>query len=108
MSHYFCPSCGNLLLINATAQGTQLKCRSCKFLMDYQGQRIQNAEIEPLDVASLTIKEDDFTSTQKTEVKCEVCGNNEAFFQEIQIRSADEPATIFYCCTNCKHTWREG
>jgi DNA-directed RNA polymerase subunit M/transcription elongation factor TFIIS len=39
---------------------------------------------------------------------CPKCGNNEARYIQIQIRSADEPATIFYTCTDkeCKHNWR--
>ena len=108
MSYYFCPSCGNLLLIDSYPQRTQLRCRSCRFVMDFQGEKVQHGEIASLDVASLMNNESDFASKQKTEVKCEACGNNEAWFQEIQIRSADEPATIFYCCTKCKHRWREG
>ena len=107
-SHYFCPSCGNLLLIDSNTQGTQLRCRSCRFVMDFQGKKVQKGVVAPLDVASLMISEDNFTTKQITEAKCEKCGNNEAWFQEIQIRSADEPATLFFCCTKCKNKWREG
>jgi len=43
-------------------------------------------------------------------VTCEKCGNKEAYFMQIQIRSADEPMTTFYRCTNfnCAFQWREG
>ena len=29
-----------------------------------------------------------------TEAKCPYCNHNEAFFMQIQIRSADEPSTL--------------
>lgn len=40
---------------------------------------------------------------------CGKCGNEKAYFFEIQIRSADEPATTFYKCANeaCSNQWRE-
>ena len=45
-----------------------------------------------------------------TAVVCEKCGHHEAFFMQIQIRSADEPMTTFYRCANlqCNYIWREG
>ena len=30
------------------------------------------------------------------------CGNKRAFFKMIQTRSADEPMTVFYMCTECR------
>jgi len=36
------------------------------------------------------------------------CGNEEAWFRQVQLRSADEPATLFYVCCRCQHQWREG
>lgn len=45
---------------------------------------------------------------QKTEhARCPACGGNEAFFHEVQTRSADEPATLFLRCVACAHQWRE-
>ena len=41
------------------------------------------------------------------EAKCPKCDHNRAFFMELQIRSADEPATVFYRCENCHHNWNE-
>lgn len=43
-------------------------------------------------------------------VTCPACSAGQAYFMEVQIRSADEPATIFYKCVNpeCNHIWREG
>jgi len=43
----------------------------------------------------------------KTVATCPKCGNNEAYYWEVQTRSADEPATRFFKCTRCGHVWRE-
>jgi len=39
--------------------------------------------------------------------ECPNCGNDKAYCWAKQIRAADEPETIFYKCTKCKHQWRE-
>ncbi|KAE9445759.1 hypothetical protein C3L33_22347, partial [Rhododendron williamsianum] len=40
---------------------------------------------------------------------CPNCGHGKAVFQQLQIRSADEPMSTFYLCLNekCGHQWRE-
>ena len=38
---------------------------------------------------------------------CTKCGNDHAYYQQLQIRSADEPMTTFYKCTACGLRWRE-
>jgi DNA-directed RNA polymerase III subunit RPC11 len=52
----------------------------------------------------------DFSTTTKPTAKCDKCGNTKAYFLQIQIRSADEPMTLFFRCTKvgCHHQWREG
>ncbi len=47
-------------------------------------------------------------SANKSTEKCKKCGRYNVMFQEIQMRSIDEPPTIFYLCTNykCNATWR--
>jgi len=42
-----------------------------------------------------------------TENECSRCGHGKAFYWERQMRAGDEPATRFYRCEKCKHTWRE-
>jgi DNA-directed RNA polymerase subunit M/transcription elongation factor TFIIS len=39
---------------------------------------------------------------------CPKCSHDEANYMEIQTRSADEPATVFYRCVECTHRWKEG
>jgi len=40
------------------------------------------------------------------EFKCGKCKKNECVYQELQIRSADEPMTIFITCLNCGNKWK--
>lgn len=52
--------------------------------------------------------EEAWKNVQKTQATCPGCDHHEAYFREIQTRSADEPATIFYRCAKCEKTWKEG
>lgn len=38
---------------------------------------------------------------------CPECQHDRAYYEEFQTRSADEPATIFYTCANCRHKWKQ-
>ena len=40
-------------------------------------------------------------------VVCPECGNDKAYYEIKQTRSADEAPTRFFTCTACKHSWRE-
>lgn len=52
---------------------------------------------------------DAWKNVDQTDAICSKCGNNHAFFMQIQTRSADEPMTTFYKCTNfkCNNQWKE-
>ena len=39
--------------------------------------------------------------------RCPYCEHDVAYFQQIQIRSADEPMTTFYRCANCERIWSD-
>ena len=51
--------------------------------------------------------EDAWANVDQTDATCPACDNRRAYYLQIQIRSADEPMTIFYRCTAvaCKKTW---
>jgi DNA-directed RNA polymerase subunit M/transcription elongation factor TFIIS len=40
--------------------------------------------------------------------KCGKCKKRETVYQELQLRSADEPMSLFITCLNCGHRWRLG
>ena len=71
------------------------------------------AHVEFVPLSPSTFSDTHLTScvrAQQTDVVCDKCGCREAYFMQIQIRSADEPMTTFYRCTNmkCNFIWREG
>lgn len=42
------------------------------------------------------------------EFKCRKCKSRNCIYQELQVRSADEPMTLFITCLNCGEKWRIG
>lgn len=64
---------------------------------------------KPVDDA-LADDEASWQGAATTQVGCPKrgCDSSRAAFIEMQIRSADEPATLFYKCVSCGHMWRDG
>jgi len=69
---------------------------------------VKEATLKKKQVDDVLGGEEAWKNVQKTQAVCPECRNDEAYFREIQTRSADEPATIFYRCTRCAKTWKEG
>lgn len=40
--------------------------------------------------------------------KCKKCLKRECVYTELQLRSSDEPSSIFISCINCGNRWRQG
>ncbi len=96
----FC-SCGGVF----APAGEKQKCRNCGKEMLKQADKIltENRKKE------IIVIEDNRPDLPSTPRECPRCGNDKAYWWLIQTRSADEPPTQFFRCTNvkCKHTWRE-
>ena len=60
---------------------------------------------DPLD--EVVIIEEKREALPKIRIICPKCGNKEAVWWMQQTRSTDEPPTLFFRCTKCKHSWRE-
>ncbi|XP_057439690.1 DNA-directed RNA polymerase III subunit RPC10-like [Lotus japonicus] len=108
----FCPSCSNMLKFELPNMGhnSRLFCQTCPYVCYIEKgvkikrkQSLVRKEIDPV------ISYDDMKNAPTTEVRCPNCSHDKAAYTEMQIRSADEPATIFYWCLNekCRHQWRE-
>ena len=48
-----------------------------------------------------------FPCRPKVQCTKDGCTNRRAYFYQLQTRSADEPMTTFYRCTECAHQWKE-
>ncbi|KAF7138207.1 hypothetical protein RHSIM_Rhsim07G0002100 [Rhododendron simsii] len=66
-------------------------------------QHLVEKEVEPI------FSKDDMKNGPTTEATCPNCSFGKAVFQQLQIRSADEPMSTFYWCLNekCGQQWRE-
>lgn len=53
------------------------------------------------------ILDKDKIQKEENGIKCKNCGKNTVTFLEIQSRSADEGASVFYSCTNCLAHWKQ-
>ncbi|PNH12591.1 Transcription elongation factor A protein 3 [Tetrabaena socialis] len=65
------------------------------------------------EVVELKVQKDEYATTVKPvamtdQFRCKRCKKRECVYQEMQLRSADEPATIIITCISCSHSWRVG
>ncbi|KAF9671097.1 hypothetical protein SADUNF_Sadunf12G0012000 [Salix dunnii] len=109
----FCPTCGMLLRYEQPNMGQagRFYCPTCPYFASIESrvkikrkQKLAKKELEPI----FTL-EDMKKGGAETDATCPHCNFGRACFQQIQIRSADEPATTFYFCLNdkCGRMWRE-
>lgn len=64
-------------------------------------------------VLDLKLQKDEYLSTAQPAAttdmfKCERCKKRQCQYQTMQIRSSDEPSTIFVQCLVCSNSWRIG
>ena len=106
----FCPTCGNILLIEKGAASFRYFCKTCSYVFNVN-QKIKRVQtFEDKKVIDLIYDEEKEWSLRPiTEKSCKQCNNNKCYYVEQQTRSADEPTTYYYRCTNkdCGYTWSE-
>ncbi|CAL5194974.1 unnamed protein product [Lathyrus oleraceus] len=109
----FCPTCGSMLMIELPNMGhaTRFYCTTCPYVCPIErGVKIKRKQILFRKGIDPVISSDDMKNAPTTEVPCPNCRHDKAAYKEVQTRSADEPATLFFKCLNvkCGHNWREG
>ena len=113
----FCPTCEKVLRRKKKEDGTILiECPVCEYSEPYLRDRKKKKMSTALEkkIRDHKTRIDDGGNKKemaelnpKTKVVCPKCEHDEAFYEQFQTRSADEPATTFYSCTKCGHRWRE-
>ncbi|WP_457558868.1 transcription factor S [Candidatus Harpocratesius sp.] len=112
----FCPNCEKLLRKKKNDQGEYvLMCVACGYSKPIEKKRERKQKLSKriekkiADNKTRVLDEnsDNLELKPKTRVECPECGYFEAYYEQYQTRSADEPATTFYSCVKCKHRWRE-
>ncbi|KAG1839628.1 transcription factor S-II-domain-containing protein [Suillus subalutaceus] len=110
----FCPHCGTLLNPPKDDEKTVI-CEQCSY--EEPASSYENIEITTRshpDAFPSALRQKRKTQTKvhqgkvlpKVSEKCPACGHLEAYYEEKQMRSADEGSTILYTCVSCKHGWR--
>lgn len=103
----FCPYCGMMLLLEGETGTFRFFCQTCPYVSDISHRLVRDVAIERKKVDDIMTL-DQWKNVDKEKVDCPKCGNGEAYCRMSQTRSADEPMTIFYKCTNdqCQNNWR--
>lgn len=103
----FCPTCGNILLIEQSANVFRYFCKTCPYIFNIPQTIKTITEYKHTEEDVVFGGKEAWANVAKTDAVCPKCENNKAYFKEIQIRSADEPSTLFYKCTECGYEWSE-
>ncbi|KAJ3177023.1 DNA-directed RNA polymerase III subunit RPC10 [Geranomyces variabilis] len=106
---YFCPSCSNLLLIGQAETGqNQFVCQTCPYVCKIDKPITSRTSYKRKVVDDVLGGSAAWENVDSTKARCPKCEHNRAYFMMLQIRSADEPMSIFYKCVSCAEQWREG
>lgn len=120
---FFCPFCGTLLLLEPWYPVNRFACSSCTYVMPIHSP-------EPLTVNHSLLKynkvveesaeakgpavkaeNEEVEGGQVITVRCQndvkECDGDRAYYVQLQMRSADEPATTFFKCIKCGFQWRQ-
>eukprot|EP00127_Corallochytrium_limacisporum_P006461 Clim_evm4s228 gene=Clim_evmTU4s228 len=86
-----------------------LRCVTCPYRYDIRHKITSRRYNELKAIDEVMGGADAWENVDSTEAECPKCGNPRAYYRMMQTRSADEPMTVFYRCTNheCAHQWRE-
>ncbi len=103
----FCPNCGNLLLIEQGNVCMRFCCPTCPYKYDLNKTFTNRVKLKKKQVDDVLGGEDAWKNVDKTSAKCPFCPSDQAYFQLRQIRSADEPSTIFFKCCKCMKQWND-
>ena len=103
---HFCPLCESLLLLQTTNNENYLNCRACPYRLPIKKKITRTVDFVPPTRFDQIFNEEE-SKLSKIQINCSKCDSNEAFFFQMQTRSADEGSTIFYKCVKCGHNWKE-
>lgn len=99
----FCPKCKSIMMPKMEGTKRVLAC-GCGYKQGAESTVLKESGKQS---KAIEVVDGETTVNTVVEIGCTKCDNRKAESWEVQTRSADEPATRFFKCTKCKHTWRE-
>lgn len=97
-----------MLFVEQGDRCNRLACNTCPYICDIVTKIADRQYTSLKAVDEILSTSTSMQNAEKTEITCPKCAHKEAYFQQIQTRSADEPMTTFYQCANveCGHNWK--
>ena len=94
-SMQFCPVDGTMLLVHVdAADGLRWLCPTCPYMhCPRTTQRVEQPLVQK-QVDDVLGGDNARKDVDQTELRCEQCGHNRAYYIQMQTRSADEPMTV--------------
>ncbi|TRY50768.1 RNA polymerases subunit/TFIIS-type Zinc finger [Cryptosporidium tyzzeri] len=102
----FCIHCHNILLLKVHEERMAFYCPTCPYVFKIVSEISKVTDFVPKKMEEPSIDMNEIASS-KTMAVCPKCSFSEAYFFQLQIRSADEPMTSFYTCVKCDFKWKE-
>lgn len=114
----FCTDCGSLL-DPLTSDQAVLKCDLCG--KEYDPKKFENLRVvtesaptafpsalrAKRSIVRTSLQDSQLEEGAVIKEKCPRCGHDEMQFHTLQLRSADEGATVFYTCLKCNYRFRQ-
>ena len=104
---HFSPVCGNLLLITDGSIGMRFCCPTCPYIHNINKRYVDRVKTTKKQIDYVLGGAEAWENVDKTTADCPFCKHGQAYFKQIQIRSADEPSTVFYKCCQCMGQWND-
>ncbi|GFH60970.1 RNA polymerase C subunit 11 kDa [Chaetoceros tenuissimus] len=112
---WFCPLDGTLLQIQtpssaeggSSATNSIFICPTCPYSCDIRHNYTNMTRPERKEVDDILGGAAAWENVDKTAAVCPQCSYHKAYFMQMQIRSADEPMSVFYKCVKCSAQWND-
>jgi DNA-directed RNA polymerase III subunit RPC11 len=89
------------------SNGSRFYCSTCPYSWSIIKSQVSKVYPERKQVDDILGGAAAWENVDRTMAVCPKCNHNEAYFLQMQIRSADEPMSIFYKCVQCGHQWND-
>jgi DNA-directed RNA polymerase III subunit RPC11 len=94
-------------LIESQDFGQRFKCQTCPYAYELVRAYTTEVALKKKERDELLGGADAWENVDRTTARCPQCSHDEAYFMQIQIRSADEPMTNFFKCVKCGIRWND-